>query len=657
VTSRAALNVRGEQCYTMVPLALPTEEQRRSLAALGSVPSVALFLERVSAALPGCTVASLEEGHLIGNICARLDGLPLAIELAAARVKHLGVRELHERLARPAFLGMLSEGPQDLADHQRTMHSTIAWSYELLGESERRLFRWLGVFVAGASLDALLAVSRMSEDSVLGGLAALLDASLLQCVESAGSRRYTQLVTVRAYAQEQLCTKGEWEEAQERFAAYCADFVDILMPNRGNQPERTIPLVEAEYENMRAALAWALETESNARGLRMVGTLRRFWAAQSQYLEGLEWLERFIARAVSPRTDDERAALAEAWTGVLVLSHRLDRFERAREAGESALALQREVGDAALIAGAMQNLANPLGQLRDFERAKALYEECLALYRQLNQRQGMVFPLMNLGELYAITGQPRKALDLYEQSLALSHELGESEWARGLTWNNVGEAYLALDEPARTVEVTEPNYHLFLRQHDVFCTATCAFTLGRAYWRLGDAGTARAHLAEAERLFRTLGNPVMAARVLYVGASMALEIGDIPGARRDLAEALVEVTGQSPESTSLWWLVERAGTLACRGDDPQTAARLYGAAMAHRDATQEPFEPAECEMRARDVGWLHDTLSERELAACFTEGRQMDPASAVEVLRTVLAEEGISAKTRTRSSLGIKGGW
>lgn len=643
VTSRAALNVRGERCYPVSPLALPDQAQMHSLDALRRVPTVALFLERVTAAQPGFALANLDDGRLVADICQRLDGLPLAVELAAARVRHLGLRQLHERLAQPALLGTLGEGPQDLADHQRTMRSTIAWSFNLLEEQERRLFRWLGVFVAGAALEALVAVSRMSEDALLAGLTALLDASLVQCVESGGTRHYTQLVTLQAYAQEQLREEGEWAEARNRHATYFDDLVRMLVPDGSNQHERNMPLVESEYDNVRSALAWALETGAIARGLRMVGALRRFWSSHSHFMEGLEWLERFISRAESPKTDDERAALAEAWTGVLVLCHRLDRFERAREAGETALALWREVGDATHIAAAMMNLANPITQLGDFERAAALFQESLALYRQMNDRQGMVFPLMNLGALYYEMGQPRKALDFYEESLALSHELGESEWARALTWNNAGEAYIALDEPARAVDITEPNYRIFLREHDVFGTATCAFTLGRAHWRLGEIETARAYLYESEHLFRTLGNLVMAARSLNVRASVALDNGDIQGAQRDLAQALADLTSQSHGSAYLWWLVECAGALAFRGSDLQAAARLYGAAMAHRDVTPRPIEPSEREMRTCDVDRLRNELGERELATCLATGSEMELGAVLALMRTVLAADTVPA--------------
>ncbi|MBF6589499.1 MAG: tetratricopeptide repeat protein [Ktedonobacterales bacterium] len=582
----------------------------------------------------------------MADICARVDGLPLAIELAAAHIRSFGLRQLHNRLTAPGFLGVLAEGPWDLADHQRTMRSTIAWSYDLLAEEERRLFRWLGVFVGGATVDAIEIVSEVTGDALLASLTALVEASLLQYADIAGTLRYTQLVTLRAYAQERLRTEGEWEEAQRRHATYCLGLTERINLHVTDQAEGVMARLEMEYENVRAALAWAWESGATAHGLRMVSTLRRFWDWYSHFQEGLDWLERFVTRAGTLVSQEEHFVLAHAWTGVLVMSHRLERFERAREAGEVALALQRALGDKTSIAGAIMNLANSVTALRDYDRALALYEECLALWRETNNRPGMVFPLLNLGGLYYQMGKPREALAYYEQSLALSREVGESDFSRGLTWNSVGEISIILDQPSRAVEVTKPNYQLFTREHATFFAARCAFTLGRAEWRLGEAQTARAYLDEAEHLFRTLGSPVMAARILYFRASLAIEQGDIPAARHDLTQALSDLSGKMREGTYLWWLVERVGTLACRRGEPERAACLYGAAIAHRDATPEPMDPAEHEMRARDLDRLRATLGEPLLTNCLCEGKMLSLDAAVVLIRRELQHTLMSAPFR-----------
>jgi predicted ATPase/DNA-binding XRE family transcriptional regulator len=636
VTSRSALNVRGEQCFLVPPLPLPDAAQLESLDALRQVPTVALFLDRARAVVPDFEIVTLADGRLVADICARLDGLPLAIELAAARARLFGLQQLHDRLAQQSLLGILAEGAQDLADHQRMMRSTIAWSYDLLGDEEKRLFRWLGVFVGGAAFDAIEAVTSASDETLLARLATLVNASLIYCLDTGGMRRYSQLVTLRAYAQEQLRAEGEWDEARRRHANYFLGLVELTFPDQADQPQAVMARLEIEYENIRATLAWAWETGETMQGLHMAGHLRRFWASHSQYLEGLDWLDRFITRAGMPRQRKDRATLAEAWTGVLMITHRLDRLERARHAGETALALWRELDDKCQVAYSKMNLANTITALHDYERAKSLYEEALALHREIGNRKDQIFPLMNLGGLYYEMGMPREALAYYEESLALSREVGETDWARALTWNNVGEAYLMLEEPARAIEVTEPNYQLFTREHDIYGAATCAFTLGRAYWRAGDGATGRDYLDEAERLFRTLGNPAMAARILYFRATFALQAHDVAGARRDLTQALVDLSGQVRANEYIWWLAERAGTLARYRGEPEQAARLYAAGTSHRDAIAGPVEPVERELRARDLAWLRETMENATLAHALSEGKSLPLEEVVGSLREAL---------------------
>ncbi len=641
VTSRSALNVRGEQCFPVAPLLLPDMEQLQSLEALRAVPAVALFVERAQAVWPDFALTTLADGALVADICAQLDGLPLAIELAAARIRHVGLRQLYDGLMEPAFLGMLGEGAQDLPDHQRAMRSAIAWSYDLLSDEGKRLFRWLGVFTGGASDEAIAAVVGASEETekmLADQIAALVDASLIQRAAGAGIARSTQLVTLRAYARERLRAGDEWDEAQRRHADYFRTMVERTFPDMVDQPQDVMARLELEYENIRAALAWAWETGETMRGLRLAGALRRFWASHSQYLEGLDWLERFIARAGEPANREGKIALAEAWTGVLMITHRLDRLERARVAGETALALRRELGDKSQIAYAMMNLANPLTALHEYEQARFLYEECLALHREMGNRKDQVFPLMNLGGLYYEQGRPEEALAHYEESLAISHEVRETDWARALTWNNVGEAYLLLDAPARAIEVTEPNYQLFAREHDLYGAATCAFTLGRAYGRAGDEETGRAYLEEAERLFRALGNPMMAARIRYFRATFALGAGHMAAASHDLAQALSDLVDQPRAGEYLWWLAERAGTLARSCGEAERAARLYGAGVSHRGALPSPFEPIERERRAADLAWLQTALGEVALAHLLGEGQTLSAAETLDLLTQMLRD-------------------
>ena len=272
-----------------------------------------------------------------------------------------------------------------------------------------------------------------------------------------------------------------------------------------------------------------------------------------------------------------------------MISHRLDRFERAREAGETALALRRELGDKTQIATRMMNLANPLTRYATtsgHRRSTKNVSRCSAR----SAIAGTDLPAVNLGGLYYEMGKPQEALACYEESLAISHEVGETDWARALTWNNIGEAYIVLDEPARAIEVTEPNYQLFTREHDVFGAATCAFTLGRAQWRQSDGAAARAYLDEAERLFRNLGNPAWwRASAIFVLASQSNRAKPSGAPRSNPGARRPRWPDRANEDT--WWLVERAATLAHFCGAPAQAALLYAAGIAHRDALGALVEP------------------------------------------------------------------
>jgi predicted ATPase/DNA-binding XRE family transcriptional regulator len=638
VTSRSPLNVRGERSYPVAPLALPDATQLKTLDQLRQVPTVELFLDRATATLPDFSLQTLEDGLLVAAICARLDGLPLAIELAAARLRHFGLRQLHERLAEPTFLAMLTDGPQDLADHQRTMQSTITWSYDLLGVDERRLFRWLGVFIGGATLEAMAAVTGTPDDALLTSVTALIDANLLQATVTGAAPRYTQLMTLHAYAEKCLHACAEWEDARQRHAAYCYEVALASYVSDWDQRELATARVEQEYENIRAALSWAWETGETWLGLRTAAKLRRFWDYRSYFLEGLDWLQRFIGRTGAPQSQDELVVLADAWTGVLVMAHRLDRFEQARDAGEVALQLRREVGDKVHIAGAMMNLANPISQMRDFGRAKTLYEECIALHREINNPAGLVFAYLNLGDTYAAMGEPRTALEQYEQSLALSREAGESDFARGLTWNSVGEACLLLDDPTRAIAVVEPNYQLFVSEHSEYFAATCAFTLGRAHWRLRECEQARTYLDTAEQVFRKLGNLNTVARILGVRASVCLQQQDLTAASRDLAQALADMSDLAHDQERIWPLIECGGALALRLHIPEQACCLYSAAMAHRDLSPSLQEPAERDVRNEDIESLHSILGEAAYARLFAKAAFLNKEEAISALRQVLNE-------------------
>lgn len=635
VTSRARLNVRGEQVFVVPPLELPSPRQMACGEDLEQFAAVALFIQRASAAQPGVTFATPDEGRMVAAICTCLDGLPLAIELAAARIHHLGLRVLHDRLTGPAFLRVLTGGPQDLSDHQRTMYSAIDWSYRLLAPEEQRLFRTLSVLVGGATLDSSQAVSGLDDEALLAGLSSLVDKSLLHWADVFGVPRYSQLVTLRAYGWERLEEHGELGEVRRRHADYFLNLSEQIVPGLVDQPREVMDRLTDEHENLRAAMLWALETGTIQHGLRMGGRLWKVWLAGSHMREGLCWLEQLLAHAPAPEGPVEQEIHALAWTGVLVFAHRLGRYQRAREAGEIALALRRAQGDAMKLAHALCNLGNPVKELRDYEHASALYEECMELCRAADDRPEMVTPLLNMGELKQKMGKLDEALALYEECIALSREVGETEYARALPFNNLGELYFLLDQPSEAYSILCESHRLYVEMRESYGAALSLRNLGRAEWRLGYTERAIARFDESAALCREMGDTIMLAHVLYHRASVWLATEQAVQATRDLAEAM-DLFEQEQELIAIWRVVERCGTIACARMDGDSAVRLYAAASAHRAIGSDTMDPFEADVRTRDLAHLRAALGEVSFQSAVSAGQQMSLSDAIALARRQL---------------------
>ncbi len=412
VTSRAALNIRGEHEFAVPPLQVPNLADLPPLADLERYGAVALFIERARAARSDFALRTPERARLVAAICARLDGLPLAIELAAAQTRHFTLEDLATRLQGSALLDLLAGGPRDLADHQRAMRSTVAWSHSLLSPHEQRVFRALGVFASGATVDGVQMVADLGEEMVAASLTSLVDASLVRRVDPPGDQpgetRYDLLVIVRAFAVERLREAGELEAARRRLADYVAELVEQLSPTTVNVQAAQLDRLLREHDNLHAVLDWLLESGELRIGLRLAAHLRAFWETRGLAAESAEWLERLLARAESPRSSEELDAQVEAWKVLVVMRHRLGRFQSAAEAAEHVLALIREQGDPGKLAEALHYLANPLFQLGEFDRAEAMLVESLMINRKAEDKTAEMIDPDQPGRSQVLPGPLRR---------------------------------------------------------------------------------------------------------------------------------------------------------------------------------------------------------------------------------------------------------
>jgi predicted ATPase/transcriptional regulator with XRE-family HTH domain len=423
VTSRATLHVRGERLYALPPLLLPDLMQRPASVLLARNPAVALFVERAQAVMPDFRLTE-QNAAAVAGICVRLEGLPLAIELAATRVKLLHPETLLARLEQR--LSLLTGGPRDLPVRQQTLRNTLAWSYNLLEAAEQALFRRLSVFVGGCTLQAAEAVCHADGElalDVLSGMAALVDKSLLRQEAGAdGAARFVMLETIREYALEQLATSEELEVFRQRHAAF---FVTLAEAGVRHQ------CLEIEYPNLRAALEWSRTEADGTTGLRLVVALTGFWMKNGYLSEGRLWL----ADALTPRADEP------AWPGTtascLLRAKALVRLgtvaswqndqAAAQPALEESLALFRELGETWSIADTLTTLGMVVLLRGDYERSRAFLEESLSLFRQLEDRGGIAMCFFFMGHLAYAQGDLRQASERHQEGLSLFRQL-EDTW-------------------------------------------------------------------------------------------------------------------------------------------------------------------------------------------------------------------------------------
>jgi predicted ATPase/transcriptional regulator with XRE-family HTH domain len=602
VTSRAVLNIRGEHEFAVPPLQLPDLGALPPLADLEHYGAVTLFVERARAARPDFALRTPERGQMVAAICARLDGLPLAIELAAAQVRHFTLEELATRLQGSAPLDLLVGGPRDLAGHQRTMRSTVAWSYGLLSPREQRVFRTLGVFAGGATVEGAQAVADLAEKTVVEDLTSLGDASLAFCAEplgdQAGETRYDLLEIVRAFAIERLREAGELEAAKRRLADFIVGLVEQLDPLAPVNAETTIlTRLLREHDNLRAVLDWLLESGELLVGMSLSTPLRAFWERRGLLTEGAAWLERLLSRAEPPQTPDELQAQLGTWKVLVVMRHRLGRFEEAVEAAEQVLALTREQGDPEKVAHALHYLANPLGQLGEFGRAEALLLESLAINRTVGTKTDLLVNLINLGELRCFQGRYDEALAIEEEALSLSRSLAEQEASLALILSNLGETYILMDRPeeARTILLESQQKYDEYDQPLILAL----YNLGRACWRLGALDEALAYLERAMQLSRRQDDVAALVQELCVIAGIALDRDDLALARQVLDEASAAQARVSDQRVR-WRVVERVAGYACRLGAWEVAVRLHDSAERGRSRMHDLVDPAERDLRARD---------------------------------------------------------
>jgi predicted ATPase len=546
-TSRAPLGLYGEKEYAVPPLAVPDVKHLPDLKTLSQYEAVRLFIERAKSAKVDFEVTG-ESAPAVAEICVRLDGLPLAIELAAARIKMLPPKAMLQRLT--SRLKLLTGGARDLPERQRTLRATIEWSHALLDEGEKVLFARLSVFAGGRTLEAIEAICDAEGDLAVDtfeGVSSLVDKSLLRQEEGPGGEpRFVMLETVHEFAREKLQESAEAEEIKRVHAAYFLTLAEEAYPKlKGAIQLQWLERLEVEHENMRAALSWASERKEVEVALRLEGAFSFFWLLRGYHSEGRRWLEETLA--IDGRGLPEVRAMALAGVGWLALQQ--GDFDRAKESCEEGLELLAHEGREA--SEAKLSFLVCLGwvalQREDYRRAAEFFEESLTLCREMSDTWWLATSLLNSALVPESGGDYEKATELYEESMDLFREQGDK---RRL--------------------------------------ATCLNNLAMVAKSQGDLGRSGKLIGEAVALLRELGARVGVSVGLCNLGWIALLQGDL-GKAADLYRESLSISWDTGMNLGVQSALEGFACLAGAEGEAERAGRLWGAAQALHEtrASQE----------------------------------------------------------------------
>ena len=513
VTSREALQVYGEQEYPLSPLGLPDLRHLPPPNVLARSPAVALFVARARAVKPDFHLTTAN-APAVAEICARLDGLPLAMELAAVHIRlftpEAMVGQLSQRLA------LLRGGERARPARQQTLRQTVDWSYRLLTEAERALFRRLAVFAGGFTLGGAEAVVG-GQTEVPEGVESLLAKSLLRAADTAdGSPRYLMLETIREYALEQLEASGEGPTVRQAHAAFYLALARQVEPHlRGPQQVAWVDRLEPDHDNLRAALAWARDGRDGEMGLRLAGALYWFWRTRGYFNEGRQWLEDMLALAGDAPTVGRAKALCAAGA----LAQFQGDFELARAHLDESVSLYRALDDRGGLAFALYNLGQVrLGQ-QDAEPARAVAEESVALFREARDEWRLALALQGLGVIVTAQGDTAAGERLQEESLALFQRLGD-RWGIGLSLSGLGRVAYARGDYAAARQQFEAALAIRRRAGDRWLIGASLRLLADTARCQADYARAAALYREGLDIYRELGDKVGVAECLEGVAAM-----------------------------------------------------------------------------------------------------------------------------------------
>lgn len=589
VTTRQRLGLAGERVIPVSPLAVPAAPGTPER--LLEFPSVSLFLDRAQMARPDFQITR-DNAAAIAALCERLEGMPLAIELAAAWAGVLTPSQMLSRLEeRLSFLESRRKGG---LTRQRSLRETIDWSYRLLSPEQQRFFARLSVFRGGWSLEAAEAVC--DDPSAVVHLQALQERSLVIGEEEGAQIRFRLLEMLREYARERLEESGEAEAVRRRHLDFFLDLAEGAGEQFGGTDQRaTLALLETDHDNLREALRLCVDSPAaREAGLRLAIALTPFWEARGYLSDGRRWLRMLL---------DESGEVSEPWraralSAAGTLAWQQADYAAARASLEESVAVWRKRGERREVAAPLNTLANVLADQSDYASARSLYEESLAIRRELEDWRGVAASLNNLAIVALEQGNETAARPLLEESLAIRRELADM---RGI--------------------------------------ATCLNNLGDVAWRGGDLTAAGPLYEESLAIRRQLGDRRGVASSLSHLANVTVAAGNSATAESLYAESLA-ILRDLGDRRGMTACLEEVARLAIRQGRPEPAARLFGAAEQLRETMRAPLPPVEEARHESEMAALRSLLPADTFESLWRAGRVMNLEAAVELALEGCTEPG-----------------
>ena len=503
VSSREGLGIAGELTYRVPSLSLPDPARDISPESLVPFESVRLFVERAQSHSPQFAV-SARNAPALASVCCRLDGIPLALELAAARIRSMSLEEINQRLDHRFRL--LTGGSRTALPRQQTLRSLIDWSYDLLQSTEQALLRRLAVFAGGWTLEAaeqVCAGEDVDSGAMLDLHASLSDKSLVMAEERDGATRYRLLETVRQYARDRLLESGQGESWRDRHLNFFLSLAEEAEPQlTGADQQAWLDRLDADHDNLRAASAWSSSSGANAdRQLRLAGALWRFWAVRGLMNEGRARLSDLVSSSSA-----DRAARAKALNGAGVLAWQQGDYPAAKAHYEECLALRRVLGDRRGISASLNNLGAVAQSQGESIAARSLYEESLAIKRELGDRRGIASSLSNLGSVTFDLGDYATGRTLSEESLALFRSLGDRQ-SISASLTNLGLMASHMGDYSSAKELFKESFAIRQELGDQWGLAASLNDLGHVACEQGDVAGACALHERGMAIYREVGDP------------------------------------------------------------------------------------------------------------------------------------------------------